>query len=113
MWKHLPKHFVGLAPMDGVSDEIYRELMKEYGADVLVTEFVPAEGMARNAVKVLDHLIFTQEQRPILAQLFGNDPRSFYISTIICCHLGYDGVDINMGCPAKNVSQRGAGAGLI
>lgn len=113
-WNRLPKGFVGLAPMDGVTDSIYRYIIAEYGQpDVIITEFTAVEGLARNAVKLLKQFEYNEIERPIVAQVFGIDPESFYISAVIIAELGFDGMDINMGCPAKNVSGRGAGAGLI
>lgn len=113
-WQTLNKPVVGLAPMDGVSDFAFRHIQKKYGQpDVMFTEFVSAEGLCHGAVVLLDHLIYNELQQPIVAQLFGKTPQSFRLASVLVCQLGFDGIDINMGCPAKNVANHGAGAGLI
>lgn len=108
------KFIVGLSPMDGVTDEAYRQTQCFVGRpDVIFTEFVSAEGISRGGVKLYDTLLYSLNERPIVGQLFGKDPESFYSSAIILSHLGFDGIDINMGCPAKTVTQHGSGAALI
>ncbi len=105
---------VGLAPMDGVTDEAFRLVQTQIEKpDVIFTEFVSAEGLSRGGVKLYDTLLYSPQERPIVGQLFGKDPESFYKSAIVLCELGFDGVDINMGCPAKTVTQHGSGAALI
>lgn len=105
---------VGLSPMDGVTDEPFRLLQTKISKpDLLFTEFVSAEGITRGGVKLYDVLLYSPEERPIVGQLFGKDPESFYKAAIILCHLGFDGIDINMGCPAKTITQHGSGAALI
>lgn len=105
---------IGLAPMDGFTDEPMRLLQTKISKpDVMFTEFVSAEGLAHGAVRLLDTLLYRSEERPIIAQLFGKDPESFYKAAVIVCYLGFDGVDINMGCPARKVIQHGNGAALI
>ena len=105
---------VGLAPMDGVTDEVIRLLQAKIAKpDVVFTEFVSAEGLSRGGVKLYQKLLYSPIERPIVAQLFGKDPESFYKSSIILCELGFDGIDINMGCPSKKVSGHGNGAALI
>lgn len=113
-WQTLKKPVVGLAPMDGVSDFAFRHIQKKYGQpDVMFTEFVSAEGLCHGATLLLVHLIYSEAQRPIVAQLFGRHPDSFFQAAILLCQLGFDGIDINMGCPAKTVTNHGSGAGLI
>jgi len=108
------KYIVGLSPMDGITDAAFRLTQVEISKpDLMFTEFVSAEGIAHNAIKLFDQLLYSQKERPIIGQLFGKDPDSFYLATIILCHLGFDGIDINMGCPAKKVTQHGSGAALI
>jgi len=105
---------IALAPMDGITDEAFRLLQTEIAKpDLMFTEFVSAEGISHGGVKLYDTLLFSNQERPIIGQLFGKDPDSFYKSAIILCELGFDGVDINMGCPAKTVTQNGSGAALI
>jgi len=108
------KFIVGLSPMDGYTDEPMRLLQVDTcRPDVIFTEFVSAEGLSRGGVKLYDVLLFKPIEHPIIGQLFGKDPESFYKSAIILSHLGFDGIDINMGCPAKTVTQHGSGAALI
>lgn len=105
---------IGLSPMDGITDEAFRLTQCQIARpDIIFTEFVSAEGLAHSAVKLFDTLLFSREERPIIGQLFGKDPDSFYIAAVILCHLGFDGIDINFGCPAKTVTQHGSGASLI
>jgi len=100
--------------MDGITDAAFRLTQVEIAKpDIMFTEFVSAEGLAHNAVKLFDQLLYSSKEHPIIGQLFGKDPDSFYLATIILCHLGFDGIDINMGCPAKKVTQHGSGAALI
>lgn len=114
LWDDLPRPFIGLSPMDGVTDALFRFIMTEYGKpDLMMTEFTCVEGIAHNALKLLRDFEYDEKERPIIAQVFGTDIESFYSTAVIVCELGFDGIDINMGCPSKNVSGRGAGAGLI
>ena len=111
---HSQDYIIGLSPMDGITDESFRLTQsKMVKPDLIFTEFVSAEGLAHNAVKLFDNLLFSKLERPIVAQLFGKDPDSFYIAAQILCFLGFDGIDINFGCPAKTVTQHGSGAALI
>jgi nifR3 family TIM-barrel protein len=113
-WQTLQRPIIGLSPMDGVTDFPYRQIQKQYGhPDVVFTEFVAAEGLSRNAIKIMKELKFSEAQRPIVAQIFGKEPASFRTTALILGYLGFDGIDINMGCPAKSVRQHGAGAALI
>jgi tRNA-dihydrouridine synthase len=108
------KFIIGLSPMDGYTDEPFRLVQAEISKpDVIFTEFVSAEGLSRGGVGLYDVLLYSPLERPIIGQIFGKDPESFYKSAIVLCHLGFDGVDINMGCPAKTVTQNGSGAALI
>jgi len=105
---------IGLAPMDGVTDEAFRLVQTQIAKpDIIFTEFVSAEGISRGGVKLYDTLLFSPQERPIVGQLFGKDLDSFYKSAIILSELGFDGIDINMGCPAKTVTHHGSGAALI
>lgn len=113
-WLNSQSPIIGLSPMDGITDEPFRLTQCHFAKpDVVFTEFVSAEGLAHNAVKLYDHLLFLPIERPIIAQLFGKDPDSFYQAAAILCHLGFDGIDINFGCPAHTVTQHGSGAALI
>ncbi len=105
---------LGLAPMDGVTDHAYRYITKKYGnPDIIFTEFTHVQGLCIAGQNLLKAFEYDQTQRPIVAQIYGKEPEYFYHAAKIVCALGFDGVDINMGCPAKNVTSSGAGAGLI
>lgn len=113
-WDQLPRPIIGLSPMDGVTDQPFREIVKTYGQpDVVFTEFTSVEGVTHNAVRLFRDFLYSENQRPVVAQIFGKTPAAFRTTALILCYLGFDGIDINMGCPAKNVSQHGSGAGLI
>ena len=100
--------------MDGLTDEPFRLIQAKIAKpDLMFTEFVSAEGLAHNAIKLFDHLLYSPIERPIVGQLFGKDPDAFYTAALIFCYLGFDGIDINMGCPAHTVTQHGSGAALI
>lgn len=113
-WQNLQKPIIGLAPMDGVTDVAYRSTMAKFGKpDVIVTEFIPVEGIIRLSERLMKDFWYTSVERPVVAQIYGNEPELFYASAQLVCELGFDGVDINMGCPAKSVVHRGCGAALI
>lgn len=113
-WDSLPKPIIGLSPMDGVTDQPYRFMQKKYGQpDLLMTEFTSAEGIVHNATQLFRDFLFDESERPIVAQIFGKDPAAFRTTALILGYLGFDGIDINMGCPAKSVRQSGSGAALI
>lgn len=113
-WHTLPRPILALSPMDGVTDQPYRHLQKKYGQPMLIyTEFTSAEGLCLSQGRLLRDLLYDEIQRPIIAQIFGKRPEFFYQAAIIVCELGFDGFDINMGCPSKSVTQGGSGAGLI
>lgn len=113
-WNQLDQPIIGLSPMDGVSDHPYRFIQKKYGQPtILITEFTSVEGVCHGAERLLQDFLFDETQRPIIAQIYGTTPDFFRQTAIILCELGFDGIDINMGCPAKNVAHSGAGAALI
>ncbi len=110
----LPYPVIGLAPIDGVSDAAFRRITKKYGnPDLIFTEFTHVMGLCFAAENILNTFDYEEMERPIVAQIFGKDPEYFYHAAKVICALGFDGVDINMGCPAHSVSSKGAGAGLI
>lgn len=100
--------------MDGITNAPYRFIAAKYGRpDVVFTEFVPVAGLMHAATRLLLDFEYAEIERPVVAQVYGSDPQAFYAVVHLVCELGFDGIDINMGCPAKNVAGRGAGAGLI
>ncbi len=102
-----------LAPMEDVSDPPFRAVCKANGADLLYTEFVSSEGLIREAAKSLKKLDVFEYERPIGIQLFGSDIESMRRSTELATAAKPDLIDINYGCPVKNVACRGAGAALL
>ncbi len=115
-WGQLTKPFFALAPMYDVTDAAFRAVIAQCGApDVTYTEFVSAEGLAHpvGREKLAQHLWYTDAERPIVAQIFGTDPAAYEAAARVIRACGFDGVDINMGCPEKNVVKMGAGAALI
>jgi len=114
-WQKLNKPILVSAPMSGVTDAAFRKILAKYGKpDVIFTEFVSVDGLcSEGRDELLRTLIFDNSERPVVAQLFGRNPEHFYQSAKICKTLGFDGIDINMGCPDKDVIKQGAGASLI
>ncbi len=113
-WEKLSKPIIGLSPMDGITDAAFRYIIAKHGnPDVMYTEFVNVEGLARGATKMLNHFIYEKSEHPIMGQIYGNETESFYKVALMVCYLGFDGIDINMGCPATKVARRNSGAGLI
>lgn len=107
-----------LAPMADVTDIAFRTLIAECGnPDMMWTEFVSADGLVRatpeGKKKLLADLQFTDTERPIVAQLFGSNPEYMEEASYLVASLGFDGIDINMGCPDKSIEKQGAGAGMI
>ena len=114
IWQQLSKPIVGLSPMDDISDAAFRSVVCKYAKpDVLYTEFVNVDSILHAKEQIINKLLYTKAQRPIIAQFFGIDPKLFQYAAVVAMELGFDGIDINMGCPSKNVAQRGAGASLI
>ncbi len=113
-WSQLPHPILGLAPMDGVTDAPFRLTVAMQGRpDVIFTEFTSVMDVCRGPAHLLASLIYGEAERPVVAQLYGKDPDLFYQAAYIVCELGFDGLDINMGCPSRNVAASGSGAGLI
>lgn len=102
-----------LAPMEDVSDPPFRKLCKDHGADVMYTEFISSEGLIRDAAKSVKKLDFFEYERPLGIQIFGNDIDSMRKATEVTEQANPDIIDINYGCPVKNVAGRGAGAGIL
>jgi nifR3 family TIM-barrel protein len=115
-WAKLKKPFFVLAPMADVTDIAFREIITKYSKpDVLWTEFVSADGLVSD--KGREHLMidlgFTEAERPIVAQLFTSKPDNMREAAEIIRELGFDGLDINMGCPDRTIEKQGAGAALM
>ncbi len=102
-----------LAPMEDVSDPPFRFVCKQNGVDMMYTEFISSEGLIRDAAKSRAKLDIFEYERPIGIQIFGSEIESMREATKIASAAGPDLIDINYGCPVKNVACRGAGASLL
>jgi nifR3 family TIM-barrel protein len=102
-----------LAPMEDVSDPPFRAVCKEGGADLMYTEFISSEGLIRDAAKSVQKLDIFEYERPIGIQLFGSDVETMGECAKIASKAGPNLIDINYGCPVKQVACRGAGAALL
>ncbi len=117
-WKQLPKPFFVLAPMEDVTDAAFRRLIAKYGKPaVTFTEFTSADGLVRAPADgqraLRKKLLFDESERPIVAQFFSAIPDHMKTAAKIAAELGFDGVDINMGCPVDEVVRQNCGAALI
>lgn len=117
-WTRLPKPFFTLAPLDDVTDAAFRRLIAKYGKPhVMYTEFTSADGLLlappEGQRRLRAKLIYSESERPIVAQLFTSKPEHMERGAALVAELGFDGVDINMGCPDRAVEKSGCGAALI
>ncbi|HEU5230553.1 MAG TPA: tRNA-dihydrouridine synthase [Ktedonobacteraceae bacterium] len=113
-WNTIAQPIIGLAPMDGVTDAPCRTMHGLHGRpDVVLTEFTNVEGLWRGSDRIFRDFLYTPAERPVVAQIFGCRPEYFYKAAHVVCELGFDGVDINMGCPAPSIASKGGGAALI
>ncbi len=127
-WQHLPAPFITVAPMADVTDVAFRRMIAKYsrhtradgtsgGPDVMWTEFVAADGLVRatpeGKKKLMADLYYDDSERPIVAQLFTRHPEHMEYAARLCLELGFDGIDINMGCPAGAIIDQGCGAAMI
>lgn len=108
----LEKGFI-LAPLSGVTNMIFRLLMKRLGAELVYTEMVSANGIVYGQPNTMAYLMVAEEERPVVVQLFGSDPVVMARAAAIAEGKGADILDINMGCPVKKVTRQGAGAALL
>lgn len=127
-WQRLPKPLFVLAPMADVTDAPFRRMIAKYsaheradgtigGPDVTWTEFVAADGLVRatpeGKEKLLADLMYSEEERPIVAQLFTSNPEHMEYAAKLVRELGFDGIDINMGCPDRSIEKQGCGSAMI
>lgn len=127
-WETLPSPFFVVAPMADVTDAAFRRMIAKYsshtradgtvgGPDVMWTEFVAADGLVRatpeGKAKLMADLLYAEEERPIVAQLFTSNPAHMEYAASLCHELGFDGIDINMGCPDKSIEKQGCGSAMI
>ena len=113
-WNNLPQPFFALAPMEAVTDVVFRHVVQRAGApDVFFTEFANATGWMHAGDKAIAGRLFkTDDEHPLVAQIWGGEPGDMEQFAAHCARLGFDGIDINMGCPAKSAIKSG-GAALI
>jgi tRNA-dihydrouridine synthase B len=102
-----------LAPMDGYSDWPFRSMCRELGSAMSYTEFIKVENILRGFEHVDAKLFYEQSERPVVFQIYGDDPEKMLKAALRVQELGPDIIDINMGCPAKAIANRGAGVGLM
>lgn len=115
-WAELPKPFFILAPMEDVTDVVFRHVVQTAGApDVFFTEFTNSDSYCHpdGIESVRGRLTFTEDEQPIVAHIWGDKPEFFRQMSIGMAEMGFKGIDINMGCPVPNVAGRGKGSGLI
>ncbi|HHV04678.1 MAG: tRNA dihydrouridine synthase DusB [Bacteroidales bacterium] len=102
-----------LAPMENVSDASFRYICKEYGADMMFTEFVSADGLIRDVYKSREKLVIADRERPIGIQIYGHIPEALLQAAVIAQEACPDVIDINFGCPKNKIAKRGAGSGWL
>lgn len=117
-WKNLEKPIFVMAPMADVTDVAFRQMFAKYGKpDVMWTEFVSADGLVlapeENKKQLLIDLKYFENERPIVAQIFSGNPKYMKKAAQMVAEMGFDGIDINMGCPVRTINKQMAGAELI
>jgi len=109
----LPDKPLFLAPMEDVTDPSFRFICKHFGADMVYTEFIPSDGLIRDAKKSIKKLEISDDERPIGIQLYGHLTDSMVEAARIAEEAKPDLIDINFGCPVRKIVNRGAGAGML
>lgn len=122
-WQELPKPFLCVAPMADVTDAAFRCILAKYSKTlesqpfVMWTEFVAADGLRfatpEGKDKLLKDFLYDETERPIVAQIFSGRPENIELAAAQCRALGFDGIDINMGCPVQKIAKQGAGSAMI
>lgn len=115
-WQQLPKPFFALAPMDGVTDVVFRHVVARAAKpDVFLTEFINTDSYcsAKGQQSTASRIAFTSDEQPIVAQIWGTNPENYATMARGLKDLGFAGIDINMGCPVKDVIKKGSGSALI
>ncbi len=115
-WNKLPKPFYALAPMESVTDVVFRHVVASAAKpDIFFSEFVNASSFCSSKGNFSTHgrLTFTDDEQPIVAQIWGNKPNEFAKMSVDLAKMGFAGIDINMGCPDKQVIKTGSGCALI
>ncbi|MEM1312199.1 MAG: tRNA-dihydrouridine synthase [Patescibacteria group bacterium] len=114
-WNRLPKPFLALAPMEDVTDTVFRQIVSLCGRpDVMFTEFTNCEGLQSvGQTRVIHRLKYDPKEQPLVAQVWGITPEDYYKTAQLIQNMGFTGIDINMGCPVKKVIKMGACSALI
>ena len=115
-WQEFDRPIMALAPLSGVTDCAFREIIADCSfPDLMYTEFTSCDALCNEVAydRIICDLKFTNKQRKVIAQVFGSKPENFFKTAKLCQKLGFDGIDINMGCPDKNVEKQGAGSFLM
>ncbi|MGL4759419.1 MAG: tRNA dihydrouridine synthase [Patescibacteria group bacterium] len=114
-WKTLKPGFSVLAPMEDVTDTVFRQVIIKAGKpDVMFTEFTNCDGICSvGQAKLIHRLKYSSIEKPLVAQIWGATPKNYYETAKLCLNMGFDGIDINMGCPEKSVIKQGACSALI
>ncbi|WP_169035149.1 tRNA dihydrouridine synthase [Mammaliicoccus vitulinus] len=115
-WRELPRPFFILAPMEDVTDIVFRHVVSEAGRpDVFFTEFTNTESFCHpeGVHSVRGRLTFSEDEQPMVAHIWGDKPEHFREMSIGLAEMGFKGIDLNMGCPVANVASKGKGSGLI
>jgi len=113
-WNKLPRTFFAMAPMKDVTDAAFRKIVaRRRKPDVFWTEFVSADGLYHAASPLMRDLQFSSDEHPIVAQIFSSKPEMIACATKLIARLGFDGVDLNMGCPDRAIEKQGCGAAMI
>lgn len=112
-WQELNKPILALAPMCGVTDLPFRLMAKKYGADLLYTEMIMVQSLARNNPAAIRLAEIDENEKPVIIQLGGKEPKLFKESAKIAKEMGASGIDINFGCPAKKIAGNDSGVALL
>ncbi|EPX93599.1 TPA: tRNA-dihydrouridine synthase [Staphylococcus aureus] len=115
-WSELPRPFFILAPMEDVTDIVFRHVVSEAARpDVFFTEFTNTESFCHpeGIHSVRGRLTFSEDEHPMVAHIWGDKPEQFRETSIQLAKMGFKGIDLNMGCPVANVAKKGKGSGLI
>src|SRR3989338_7899595 len=115
IWKSLPRPFFALAPLEGVTDTVFRQIVVSTARpDIFFTEFTSAGGFCSEGKDhVTQNFLFSEKETPIIAQLWGKDPDMLYRTAGAVSAMGFAGIDVNMGCPVREGLKTGCGAAMI
>ncbi len=115
IWQTIPRPFFILAPMEDVTDTVFRQIIAEIGRpNLFFTEFTNVDGMfSRGESEVTKRLVFSKIEKPLIAQIWGITPENYYKAAKEIVDMGFEGIDINMGCPQEDVIKKGACSALM